>query len=385
MAPEVALETLDKLEKNSLVLDPMAGSGTVLRDATELGHRAIGFDVDPLAVLMARVWTTPVSDNLIDDLGREVVRKARALKPKNIVLPWIDKDEQNSRFVSYWFGEEQRNELRRLALILSRLTLNETEIRRRNAVDVLRIALSRIIVTKDRGASLARDVSHSRPHKVDEDSDFAVIPAFESSLSVVRQRLLDAPPPGRAVVSIGDARALPRVRKGSVHAVVTSPPYLNAIDYLRGHRLFLIWFGYSLSELRDIRSDSIGAERALSTGDARAPAAIRKALGNIDYLPTRSAGIIDRYARDLFSIMKEVARVLRREGRATFVVGNSCLKNVFIRNSHGVIRAGELCGLRLLKEYERELPPQHRYLPPPEQGRLGKRMRSETILTFSRA
>jgi tRNA G10 N-methylase Trm11 len=65
MAPELALETLSKLKKNSLVLDPMAGSGTVLRDATELGHRAIGFDVDPLAVLMARVWTTPVSDGLI--------------------------------------------------------------------------------------------------------------------------------------------------------------------------------------------------------------------------------------------------------------------------------------------------------------------------------
>ncbi len=245
MAPEVALETLDKLGKNSLVLDPMAGSGTVLRDATELGHRAIGFDVDPLAVLMARVWTTQVSDNLVEDLGREVVRTARALKSKNIILPWIDKDEQNRRFVSYWFGEEQRDELRRLALILNRLDLNEKETRRRKALDVLRVAFSRIIITKDRGASLARDVSHSRPHKVDEGSDFEVLPAFETSLGVVRQRLLDAPPPGRAVVRIGDARALSRVRKGSVDAVVTSPPYLNAVDYLRGHRLSsffdLVW------------------------------------------------------------------------------------------------------------------------------------------------
>jgi hypothetical protein len=170
-----------------------------------------------------------------------------------------------------------------------------------------------------------------------------------------------------------------------VSAVATSPPYLNAIDYLRGHRLSLIWFGYSLSELRDIRSESIGAERALNPEASRTPAAIRRALGNIDHLPTRSIGIIDRYARDLFSIMREVARVLRPEGRATLIVGNSCLKNVFIRNSDGVIRAGELSGLRLLQEYERELPAQHRYLPPPEQGRLGKRMRTETILTFSLA
>ena len=73
-------------------------------------------------------------------------------------------------------------------------------------------------------------------------------------------------------------------------------------------------------------------------------------------LSPRSAGIIDRYARDLFAMMKEIARVLRRDGRATLVVGNSCLKNVFIRNSNGVIRSAELCGLRLLTENERELP-----------------------------
>ena len=186
-------------------------------------------------------------------------------------------------------------------------------------------------------------------------------------------------------MSIGDARALPRLRRGSVHAIVTSPPYVNAIDYLRGHRLSLVWFGYSLDELRHIRSNSVGAERALSTEDARAPPAIRRALGNIDHLPTRLTGIIDRYARDLFSIMKEVAQVLRREGQATFVVGNSCLRDVFVRNSDGITRAGELCGLRLRDQYERELPAQHRYLPSPEHGALGKRMHTETILTFSTA
>lgn len=55
MAPELALSALASLKKGSIVLDPMAGSGTVLRQALALGHRAIGFDMDPLAVLMSRV------------------------------------------------------------------------------------------------------------------------------------------------------------------------------------------------------------------------------------------------------------------------------------------------------------------------------------------
>jgi DNA modification methylase len=87
MAPELALEMLSGLSENSVVLDPMAGSGTVLREATELGHRAIGFDMDPLAVLMARVWTTPVPDAVIEQLGNNVVNQAKALKASDITLP----------------------------------------------------------------------------------------------------------------------------------------------------------------------------------------------------------------------------------------------------------------------------------------------------------
>ena len=54
MAPDLAMERLKNIRRGALVLDPMAGSGTVLRQATELGHRALGFDTDPLAVLMAK-------------------------------------------------------------------------------------------------------------------------------------------------------------------------------------------------------------------------------------------------------------------------------------------------------------------------------------------
>ncbi|MBO9325941.1 MAG: hypothetical protein J7463_11270 [Roseiflexus sp.] len=57
MAPELALRAIEELEPLSTILDPMMGSGTVVRVAAEAGHRAIGQDIDPLAVLMTRVWT----------------------------------------------------------------------------------------------------------------------------------------------------------------------------------------------------------------------------------------------------------------------------------------------------------------------------------------
>ena len=69
-----------RLAPGAVVLDPMAGSGTVLRHAMELGHRSIGFDTDPLAVLMARVWTQPFDDATVERLLTHVMKQARILE-----------------------------------------------------------------------------------------------------------------------------------------------------------------------------------------------------------------------------------------------------------------------------------------------------------------
>ena len=52
-----------------------------------------------------------------------------------------------------------------------------------------------------------------------------------------------------AQVYKGDARHLD-LRDRSVDLVITSPPYLNAIDYLRCSKFSLVWMGYSVGELR---------------------------------------------------------------------------------------------------------------------------------------
>src|SRR5437870_2681800 len=75
MAPGIALDVLAKVKRPLRVLDPMMGSGTVLAVARSKGHRAIGVDIDPLAVLISRVWTTAIDVEhvrvkAIDVLGR---------------------------------------------------------------------------------------------------------------------------------------------------------------------------------------------------------------------------------------------------------------------------------------------------------------------------
>ena len=162
----------------------------------------MGFDLDPLAVLMARVWTTPISEKNLERWTTRVFDKARLKNACDVNLEWIDTDEEARSFVDYWFGASQRADLRRIASVLS--GLGQGGCREDAAsLDLIRLALSRIIVTKEPRASLARDTSHSRPHKVLEDSDFEVFPAFEQSIGMLRKRLLEHPPSGRANVGAG--------------------------------------------------------------------------------------------------------------------------------------------------------------------------------------
>jgi tRNA G10 N-methylase Trm11 len=384
MAPELALAHLADLPKRQIVLDPMSGSGTVLRQASSLGHEAYGFDTDPLAVLMSRVWTTAVNDATVELLFKETVADAR--KAKSIVLPWMDDDPESKAFAKYWFGDRQRKELSRLAFVLSRRASEAKTPGDRAAVDVLRLALSRIIITKDKGASLGRDISHSRPHKVMDSNDYDVTSGYERSVRMIRKRLADDPPGAvTARVNLGDARQLKYLDDLTVDAVLTSPPYLNAIDYMRGHRLSLIWLGHKLSELRAIRSNSIGSERAPGrVSEAAEFASMKRAMGQLDTLPTRFLGMIDRYVQDLYQMIKELARVLKVGGKATLVVGNSCLRGVFIKNAGAVETAAMLSGLTVTNCVERELLLQSRYLPVTRHGALGKRMRTETILSFAK-
>jgi hypothetical protein len=331
---------------------------------------------------MSRVSVRALKDNDVGEACDAVLRIAKILDPAQIQLAWIDDDPETKTFVEYWFGESQMRDLRRLAFVLYNSAGAVGRSFRPVVMDALRIALSRIIVTKEQCASLARDTSHSRPHRVATSSDYSVFNGFERSVAQVRSRLPQFPTKGRASVRLGDARRI-RLEDNSVDAVITSPPYLNAIDYMRGHRLALVWLGFRLSELRSIRSNSIGAERSPDLPRS-CEKEIQRSLGDMTGLAARHRGMIDRYIQDVLVMSKEVARVLKPGGVATFVVGNSCLSGVFIRNSEVLKLAARKSGMTLIEEADRSLPPSSRYLPISAGGALGKRMRTEAILTFGR-
>jgi hypothetical protein len=140
--------------------------------------------------------------------------------------------------------------------------------------------------------------------------------------------------------------------------------------------------------LRATRSESIGSEKNPALGANETLAHNLCALiPSVGELPEKEQRIFRRYVLDLFAMMSELNRVLKPGGKAVLVIGNSCLKDVYVENALAATAVAARLGLTLSNRYERDLPANRRYLPPPtnsEASVLNKRMRTESILSFSK-
>ncbi|MCG3175852.1 MAG: hypothetical protein MOGMAGMI_00789 [Candidatus Omnitrophica bacterium] len=364
----------------------MTGSGTVLAVARDKGHRAFGVDLDPLAVLLAGVWTRTVDPKPMQDKAAEVLSHARSdfkSLTSGSAYPAAS-DEETREFMRFWFDDYARKQLAALSERIFRVRDVATR-------EVLWCGFSRLIITKSAGASLAMDLSHSRPHK---EFEYAPVKPFNRFISAVETVVSNCPQAGAklvgpaAVVKHGDARKLD-IEDGSIDLVLTSPPYLNAIDYMRCSKFSLVWMGYTMSQIRDIRGSSIGAE--ISSEEAMSAPWVKLLIKQLKLklaLSNRDHAILVRYVWDMGHALAEVSRVLRSGGRAVYVVGDSTIKGTFISNSSIVSAVAQSHGLSLVSSQSRALPANRRYLPPPKKGissqAMDTRMRREVIVEFSK-
>ena len=385
MAPGLALDVIAESKRPLRILDPMSGSGTVLAVASSKGHYAVGVDLDPLAVLISRVWTTAIDMGAVQDTAITVLERARrifTLLPTRDAYP-RNADSETRQFTRYWFDDYARRQLASLAAAIH--WIRDSTIR-----EALWCAFSRLIITKQSGASLAADLSHSRPHRKFKRAPVKPFRKFLFAVDCVVTNCIDSRSwthgPATHVYE-GDARVLD-LRDGSVDLVITSPPYLNAIDYLRCSKFSLVWMGYSVGDLRRLRSTAIGTEVGM---DARDDQEIQRIISDLNLQPklqARQEAMLARYIDDMQRAVGEISRVLTSNGRAVYVVGENTVRGTFIRNAMIVEAVASAAGLRCTGRRSRELPANRRYLPPPskqsETATLGNRLRREVILTFQK-
>jgi DNA modification methylase len=409
--PQLPRKFIKGLTKpGDVVLDPMMGSGTTVLEAYLTGRHGVGFDIDPLAIMISKVKTTSIDLTQAATIGRTVLRQAKAAirerRPrleKALAIRW---DRQTRRFVNYWFALETQIEL--LALVSEIDKIADPALK-----TFLQLVFSATIITKTGGVSLAFDLAHTRPHraKVVLTMDGEVILGQELAASpsprtqFLTKTLRSAPEEFgkrldrnlkslqtfalegiQPLVEPGDAEHLP-LKSDSVDLIVTSPPYAsNAIDYMRAHKFTLVWLGYPINDLGQRRKEYIGGEAVTDVEFEALPDIAATAVAEIAALDEKKGRVLHRYYSEMTRTLREMFRVLRPGKAAIVVVGSSVMRGRDTRTDLCLADIGKVVGFEVPRIGVRNLDRNRRMLPAGLRidldSQIQQRMHQEFVIGF---
>ena len=348
-----------------VVLDPMMGSGTAVVEALLEGRRGVGLDLDPLALRLSCVKTTPLDIDDLRDAGYKVISRANALlsNGKTIERDLAKRfDERTKAFIDYWFLSTTQREL--MALVRAIQDVTDASVRR-----FLELTFSSIIITKSGGVSRARDLAHSRPHLVKTKTpknaleQFSI--RFRKNLTSIAQL---EPNSTMALPLAGDARLMP-FADGVIDLVVTSPPYANAIDYMRAHKFSLVWLGESIADLSELRAQYLGSERVGRLQYAALPDRPERIVRQLAERDSSKAAILRKYFVEMKAVLAETYRVLRNDSAAIVVVGTSMMRGIDVQTHFCLADIAAGLGFDVVGVVQRILDRNKRMMP----ARFGKK------------
>lgn len=341
------LERAD-LARGASVLDPFSGSGTTVVEARRAGLRGFGAELLPPAVLAARVKTTFELDPAALGRGAEelVARSRRRPRGK---LPFLRETRQH-------FAPATLDALTRLR---DALPVATTPVGR-----ALRVAFGRTLIPVSR---LRRSpcLGYAGVDPAEAPDPYRALAQAVSEMrsdlaSLERVRAHWGP---RATIWATDARTF-AMPAGRVDLAVTSPPYVNGMDYVMNYKLDLAWLGYahSYAELVDLRTRMVACDN-LPRGAAdaylkpeRAPDPwLREILPRIranvaakgSYRRDDVHGIVLRYFADLVPVLGRVYKALKPGGRFHLVVGDSLLAGTYVPGDLLLARLGRAQGFAI--------------------------------------
>jgi len=324
--------------RKSCVLDPFAGVGTTLVTAIAEGHNAVGFEINPYAVLACRA---KVNSARLDIASLERYRHEYATLSRDGARTAVG--EAPSEFVTRipFFSPAVEQQVFGFQAYLR-------SIRDPDIADLFRLAFGAVMVSFSNYTyepSLCSRPGAGKPLVERADVHGSILRRLNEMVSDVRwlqENLAQKGPPGSARVhAMSFMESCKVLRPGSVDLAVTSPPYMNNYHYVRSTRPQLFWLNLvsSRKDLRRLEEDNVGkywqtvrdsAPVALEfdspelnglLADLRATRAKENAYGGPGW-----ANYVATYLNDTQRFLSVLKPSLARGATAVIVIGNSIIQ-----------------------------------------------------------
>jgi len=353
-----------KLPADALLLDGWNGSGTTTSVANALGYNCCGFDLNPVMVVVAKARLLSKREHSsIGPLAAEIIHKAS-----------LDTGEPlpDDPLVS-WMGPKSANDIRKLERAIQLLLVDHNDYQlpsTRKDFNLLSgigaflyLGLFRTV------RKLTNRFVASNPTwiKTPRELQVRLRPHTETIFRVFREQVLAMVDPGQielfekiessqTTISIGNSESLPLPEK-SVHFSLSSPPYCTRIDYAVATKPELAVLGYTSVKFRELRKSLLGTStvpRIASLESGEWGSTCRTFLNTVRNHNSKASKSYYyknhvQYFHGIFNSLRELNRVLTKEGTGVLVVQDSFYKNVKNDLPEIVVEMASAIGLKLIR------------------------------------
>ncbi len=350
--PLLVRQLLADLAPGQTVLDPFCGSGTVPLEVVMRGGRALGCDINELAVRLARFKATALPP---------AMQRALLARAETVAAASLERVQKRQRPRRTWDDPGHYAPHIYLELCGLREELEQVALSDAPLGEALLLILSALLI------KLSTQRAESRPHELAPERHLGKgLPTrlfLRKAQEVARlhaalwQRL-PSPPPPPPRLAVADARSalgpatgtapLP-MAAASLDRVITSPPYLGTYDYAAHHARRYAWLGIDPAP---IEHGEMAARRH----------------GESVPLPELQR----RHQADCQAWVGAVRRLLKPGGRLYILVGDSVVGDTFVDGAQPLLAAAAAAELELVARAAAErphylrrradLPPRHEHL-----------------------
>jgi methylase of polypeptide subunit release factors len=342
LTPKIVSYLKDNNAQINSIGDIFCGCGTSALESKLLGIDYLGYDINPIATLIAKAKSNVYSTKRIIELFEDIVKECnnREFLTPNKVL-YHDR-------IRYWFDEGNIIKLNRLQKgIYNVCPDGKYRILFLTAFSNILKACSKWL-TKSIKPQIDPNKIPSDPYIAFKKQINFIISANEeiknlcsrnSRIEVKTQNILNIKP-----------------RENKVDLVITSPPYVTSYEYADLHQLSTLWLGF-VDDYKELRKGTIGSEYAKAEHESfqiknGTSESIVKELFKVDKAKSKS---VTKYFYDLDKTVDKTYSLLNDNGHVAFVIGNTSYKGVYIDNAKVLIESFMNKGFKNIEVSKRKI------------------------------
>jgi hypothetical protein len=295
-------------QSGETVYDPFMGRGTTLIEAALLGRVPWGCDVNPLSILLCRPrLNPPVLEQVARRLRDIDLRDADQIPADLLVFYQAETLKEICALKKYLLARQAASQLDPIDQWIWMVALNRLTGHSPGFFSVYTLPPNQAVSVQRQ-----REINEKRRQVPQRKQVGAIImkktQALLSNCDEQTSRAL-ADVRDRARILTGNSTATPEIQAGSVSLVVTSPPFLDVVDYARDNWLRCWFSGIEASSVELTHTSKL-----------------------------------DDWQRSMTMVLRELHRVLRPGGHIAFEVGE--IRRGKMKLEEAVLPCGVAAGLQ---------------------------------------